>query len=65
MYWVLRLSPDYLTNLTRQDSQGQRPTWAIENRLNHRVISRDSGMPAQWPSALTPDELNKSVLITP
>ncbi len=65
MYWVLRLSPDYLTNLTRQDSQGQRPTWAIENRLNHRVISRDSGMPAQWPSALTPNELNKSVLITP
>ena len=65
VYWVLRLAPNYLTSLTRQDSQGQRPMWAIENRLNHRVISRDSGMPAQWATALTPDELNKSVLVTP
>lgn len=65
MYWALRLAPNYLSNLTRQDGQGQRPMWAIENRLNHRVVSRDSGMPAQWASALTPDELNKSVLVTP
>lgn len=65
MYWALRLAPSYLTNLTRQDGQGQRPMWAIENRLNHRVVSRDSGMPAQWASALTPDELNRSVLVTP
>jgi diguanylate cyclase (GGDEF)-like protein/PAS domain S-box-containing protein len=65
MYWALRLAPNYLANLTRQDSQGQRPMWVIENRLNHRVVSRDSGMPAQWASALTPDELNKSVLVTP
>jgi PAS domain-containing protein len=65
VYWVLRLAPNYLTSLTRQDSPGQRPMWAIENRLNHRVISRDSGMPAQWATALTPDELNKSVLVTP
>ena len=65
VYWALRLAPEYLTNLTRQDNPGQRPAWAIENRLNHRVISRDSGMPAQWTSALTPDELNKSVLVTP
>lgn len=65
MYWALRLAPSYLTNLTRQDGQGQRPMWAIENRLNHRVVSRDSGMPAQWATALTPDELNKSVLVTP
>lgn len=65
MYWALRLAPNYLVNLTRQDSQGQRPMWAIENSLNHRVVSRDSGMPAQWSSALTPDDLNKSVLVTP
>ncbi len=65
VYWALRLAPNYLSGLTRQDSQGQRPLWVIENRLNHRVISRDSGMPAQWASALTPDELNKSVLVTP
>lgn len=65
VYWALRLAPNYLVNLTRQDGQGQRPMWAIENRLNHRVVSRDSGMPAQWASALTPDELNKSVLVTP
>ncbi|QDH67694.1 MULTISPECIES: bifunctional diguanylate cyclase/phosphodiesterase [Pseudomonas] len=65
MYWALRLAPEYLVNLTRQDSQGQRPMWAIENRLNHRVVSRDSGMPAQWGDALTPDDLNKSVLVTP
>ncbi|MCZ7018824.1 hypothetical protein OH415_24225, partial [Salmonella enterica] len=43
MYWALRLAPSYLSNLTRQDGQGQRPMWAIENRLNHRVVSRDSG----------------------
>lgn len=65
MYWALRLAPNYLANLTRQDGQGQRPMWVIENRLNHRVVSRDSGMPAQWASSLTPDELNKSVLVTP
>ncbi|MBA1294792.1 EAL domain-containing protein [Pseudomonas lurida] len=65
VYWALRLAPEYLANLTPQDNQGQRPTWAIENRLNHRVISRDTGMPAQWAGALTPDELNKTVLITP
>ena len=65
VYWVLRLAPSYLANLTRQDGQGQRPMWAIENRVNHRVVSRDNGMPAQWASALTPDELNKSVLVTP
>ena len=39
--------------------------WAIENSLNHRVVSRDSGMPAQWSGALTPEELNRSVLVTP
>lgn len=65
VYWALRLAPEYLTNLTRQDSPGQRPAWAIENRLNQRIISRDSGMPAKWASVLTPDELNKSVLVTP
>ena len=65
VYWALRLAPAYLANLTRQDSQGQRPMWAIENRLNHRVVSRDSGMPMQWDGALTPDDLNKSVLVTP
>ncbi|WP_460133859.1 sensor domain-containing protein [Pseudomonas sp. S1_E04] len=65
MYWALRLAPSYLTNLTRQEGQGLRPMWAIENRVNQRVVSRDSGMPAQWANALTPDELNKSVLVTP
>lgn len=65
MYWALRLAPGYLANLTRQDSQGTRPMWAIENRLNHRVVSRDNGSPAQWSGALTPDDLNKSVLVTP
>ncbi|MGE1156620.1 sensor domain-containing protein [Pseudomonas kitaguniensis] len=65
MYWALRLAPNYLTNLNGQDAQGPRPMWAIENRLNHHVVSRDTGMPAQWPTALTPDELNKSVLVTP
>ncbi|WP_421556426.1 sensor domain-containing protein [Pseudomonas kitaguniensis] len=65
MYWALRLAPNYLTNLNGQDAQGARPMWAIENRLNHHVVSRDTGMPAQWPTALTPDELNKSVLVTP
>ncbi|MBD8193242.1 EAL domain-containing protein [Pseudomonas fluorescens] len=65
MYWALRLAPGYLGNLTRQDSQGARPMWAIENRLNHRVVSRDNGSPAQWSGALTPDDLNKSVLVTP
>ncbi|MGY2293200.1 sensor domain-containing protein [Pseudomonas sp. SDO528_S397] len=65
MYWALRLSPNYLANLTRQDGQGPRPTWVIENRYNHRIISRDTGMPSQWASGLTPDELNKSVLVTP
>ncbi|RUP84116.1 diguanylate phosphodiesterase, partial [Corynebacterium propinquum] len=59
------LAPSYLTNLTPQDGQGPRPMWAIENRLNQRVVSRDSGMPAHWPAALTPDELDKSVLVTP
>lgn len=49
LYWALRLAPTYLANLTRQDAQGQRPTWAIENRLNHRVVSRDNGMPANGP----------------
>jgi len=65
MYWALRLAPNYLANLTRQDTQPGRPMWAVENRLNHRVVSRDSGMPAQWATSLTPDELNKSVLVTP
>ena len=65
VYWALRLAPNYLANLTRQDVQGQRPMWAIENSLNHRVVSRDSGMPAQWSGALTPEELNRSVLVTP
>ncbi|RFD34217.1 diguanylate phosphodiesterase [Pseudomonas sp. GL93] len=65
VYWALRLAPNYLANLTRQDAQGQRPMWAIENSLNHRVVSRDSGMPAQWSGALTPEELNRSVLVTP
>jgi len=65
MYWALRLAPHYLANLTRQDIQPGRPMWAVENRLNHRVVSRDSGMPAQWATSLTPDELNKSVLVTP
>ena len=65
VYWALRLAPNFLANLTRQDVQAQRPMWAIENRLNHRVVSRDSGMPAQWSGALTPEELNRSVLVSP
>jgi len=52
MYWALRLAPNYLANLTRQDGQGQRPMWAVENRLNHHVVSRDSGMPTQLAAAL-------------
>ncbi|ROM52179.1 diguanylate phosphodiesterase [Pseudomonas poae] len=65
MYWALRLGPNYLTTLTRQDGQGQRPMWVIENRLNQRVVSRDGSTPIQSPSALSPDELDKSVLVTP
>ncbi|ELQ15798.1 developmental regulator MorA [Pseudomonas fluorescens BRIP34879] len=65
VYWALRLSPDYLTNLTRQDGQSQRPMWAIENRINHQVVSREGGMPVQGANTLTADELNNSVLITP
>jgi len=65
MYWALRLAPSYLANLTRQDGQGPRPMWVIENQLNHRIVSRDSGMPSQWSTGLTPEELNKTVLVTP
>lgn len=65
VYWALRLGPDYLTNLTRQDGQSQRPMWAIENRINHQVVSREGGMPVQGANTLTADELNNSVLITP
>ncbi|PHN63332.1 diguanylate phosphodiesterase [Pseudomonas sp. ICMP 8385] len=65
LYWALRLAPNYLANLTRQDGQGPRPMWVIENQLNHQVVSRDSGMPSQWSAGLTPEELNKTVLVTP
>lgn len=65
LYWALRLAPDYLANLTHQDNDGQRPMWVIENRLNQRLVSRDSGLPTQWANTLTPDELSKSVLVTP
>jgi len=65
LYWALRLAPNYLANLTRQDGQGPRPMWVIENQFNHQVVSRDSGMPSQWSAGLTPEELNKTVLVTP
>ncbi|WP_339529009.1 bifunctional diguanylate cyclase/phosphodiesterase [Pseudomonas mucidolens] len=65
LYWALRLAPNYLTNLTQEDEYWQRPMWIVENHVNHRIVSRDNGMPVQSSASLTADELSKTVLVTP
>ncbi|NWC08638.1 EAL domain-containing protein [Pseudomonas agarici] len=63
-YWALRLSPRLFQDLAHQTEQKLRPTWIIENRRNHRVISRDNDIIPQ-PSVLQPDDEANSVLIVP
>ncbi|QXI29341.1 bifunctional diguanylate cyclase/phosphodiesterase [Pseudomonas vanderleydeniana] len=63
-YWALRLGPSLFQSLTRQTEQKFHTTWVIENRLNHRVISRDNDISPR-PSVLQPDDEANSVLIAP
>ncbi len=63
-YWALRLDSSLFQSLTRQTGQKFRPSWVIENRQNHRVISRDNDISPR-PSVLQPDDEANSVLIAP
>jgi diguanylate cyclase (GGDEF)-like protein/PAS domain S-box-containing protein len=51
-YWVLRLSPDMLTTLTRQTAQDYKPKWQLENHLNQKILYRDEASAAK---AATPN----------
>ncbi|QQN98151.1 sensor domain-containing protein [Pseudomonas sp. SW-3] len=64
-YWALRLTPTFFSSLTKQNEAGIRPLWLVENRVNHQIISRDEASPSVKPSALSPDDLAKSVLTVP
>ncbi|VVP37322.1 EAL domain-containing protein [Pseudomonas fluorescens] len=64
-YWDLRLTPAFLSSLTKLDEAGIRPRWLVENRVNRQIISRDDAWPSSKPTVLTPNELASSVLTVP
>ncbi|VVO00841.1 bifunctional diguanylate cyclase/phosphodiesterase [Pseudomonas fluorescens] len=64
-YWALRLAPTFFAALTKQNEAGIRPLWRVENRVTHKIISRDQALPLAKPGALTRDELANSVLTVP
>ena len=39
-YWLLRMSPNLLQNLTHQNASNSRPQWLIENVKTSQVLSR-------------------------
>ena len=61
-YWLLRMTPDLLQNLTHQ-SAGSRPQWLVENTQSRNVVSRmdKSITPAV---TLTPRDEEDTVLLT-
>jgi PAS domain-containing protein len=63
-YWLLRMSPDLLQNLTHQNASSQRPQWLVENSQTRKVLSRaDKNVtPA---STLNPEDEEDTVLLTP
>ena len=63
-YWLLRMNPDLLHNLTRQTVNRNRPQWLIENTATGKVLSR-SLTPTTPVSTLTPADLTDTVLLTP
>ena len=63
-YWLLRMTPDLLQNLTRQSAAANRPQWLIENMQTGRVLSH-SGKSVRPGSAMTLADKEETVLLTP
>ena len=63
-YWLLRMTPDLLQNLTRQTAAANRPQWLIENTQTGRVLSH-SDKSIRPTSAMTLADKEDTVLLTP
>ena len=63
-YWLLRMSPALLQNLTRKPAVSGRPQWLIENSRTHKILSHSSDAVTPATTLNSADEAN-SVLLTP
>ena len=63
-YWLLRMTPDLLQNLTRQTLNSNRPQWQVENTLTDQVLSTSTA-PVTRVSSSDPRDMDDTVLLTP
>ena len=63
-YWLLRLSPEVLQNLTRQAAGTNRPQWLVENSQTAKVLSRIDGTSTST-TTLSPADQDDTVLLAP
>ena len=63
-YWLMRMSPDLLHNLTRQNTLADRPQWRIENTQTRTVLGHSAATMASA-APLSPQDEANTVLLTP
>ena len=63
-YWLLRMSPDLLQNMTHQNASSSRPQWLIENAKTRKVLSR-AYSPTSPGSTLSSQDEGDTVQLSP
>ena len=63
-YWLLRMAPDLLQNLTRKTAVNGRPQWLIENSRTHKILSHSSDPVTPAATLNAADEAHSVLLIT-
>ena len=63
-YWLLRMSPELLQNMTHQNASSSRPQWLIENVKTRKVLKR-AYSPVSPGSTLSPQDESDTVQLSP
>ncbi|MEC4237860.1 bifunctional diguanylate cyclase/phosphodiesterase [Pseudomonas sp. DSV-1] len=63
-YWLLRMSPELLQNMTHQNASSSRPQWLIENVKTRKVLKR-AYSPISPASTLSQQDESDTVQLSP
>ena len=63
-YWLLRMSPELLQNMTHQNASSSRPQWLIENVKTRKVLKR-AYSPVSPGSTLSQQDESDTVQLSP
>lgn len=63
-YWLLRMSPELLQNMTHQNASSSRPKWLIENVKTRKVLKR-AYSPISPASTLSQQDESDTVQLSP